>query len=148
MKAELLGINKKAPEPKKKKEKVSYLDEFKKQYAQGKALIGRRRGKEDEKTLDLLQTFKQKIFAEKTSIPQEQSSWTCDLHGMPDCESCRDTFGKEEQMSEEGWLASSLVFQKKKAANVYEPKADDYILIDPRSAPKTVYEKRDLPKKK
>ena len=75
---------------------------------------------------------------EDDKVPQgggkegEEEEWECDLHFVVNCKSCRNTFGEEEEGDEEGWMNAKLVFAKEVGANVYEPKLDDYTVIDPR----------------
>ncbi|KAI9096169.1 cyclophilin-like domain-containing protein [Phlyctochytrium arcticum] len=95
----------------------------------------------DDKTLNLLEKFQKKLqkshqdpgHSEKLSQEKVEDGQECDLHFVINCESCRDSFGAKDEGDEQGWMATSLVFQKEKGANVYEPKVDDYTVIDPRT---------------
>ncbi|KAJ3257915.1 Peptidyl-prolyl isomerase cwc27 [Boothiomyces macroporosus] len=78
----------------------------------------------------------------KTSKPKETKPeptgevWECALHFIPNCSSCRDTFGQVQEEDDDDWMNASLKFEKEIGANVYEPKIDDYTIIDPRQAAK------------
>ncbi|KAJ3180230.1 Peptidyl-prolyl isomerase cwc27 [Geranomyces variabilis] len=93
-------------------------------------------------TLELLKRFQSKLRAPPAPPPSTTSKAAvdpdpagqkeCDLHFVVECESCRDTFGAgDEHVDETGWMASKLVFEKRKAANVY-----DYSVEDPRDGAK------------
>ncbi|KAJ3003590.1 Peptidyl-prolyl isomerase cwc27, partial [Thoreauomyces humboldtii] len=78
-----------------------------------------------------------------TTKPEQKEPVECDLHFVVNCESCRDTFGDsttlhdDDKEDEKGWMGGTLVFEKRKAANVYEPKVDDYTVEDPRKGGKS-----------
>ncbi|KAI8588488.1 peptidyl-prolyl isomerase cwc27 [Geranomyces variabilis] len=122
-----------------KKEKL--LDALRAGYVSAKSK--KMKGGESD-TLDLLKRFQSKLRAppppsitSKAKVDTEVGQKECDLHFVVDCESCRDTFGAgDEHVDETGWMASKLVFEKRKAANVYEPKVDDYSVEDPRDGVK------------
>ncbi|KAJ3295683.1 Peptidyl-prolyl isomerase cwc27 [Borealophlyctis nickersoniae] len=115
----------------------------------GKVVTKRRKGKGgDEDLLSRLNSFRTMLktadrvdagkgagTAEK--LPTEDEDWECDLHFVKGCKSCRDTFGQEEEGDDVGWMAAKLVFAKDVGANVYEPKVEDYTVIDPREGAKT-----------
>ncbi|KAJ3109447.1 Peptidyl-prolyl isomerase cwc27 [Phlyctochytrium planicorne] len=105
----------------------SLVDEFRKQYV-GKAVIGKRPKRGEETLIEELAAFKTKIFRSEPEEDEdaEKPAFVCDLHGMEDCESCRDTFGVEKEGGDRGWLAHKLKFAKDKA-NVFEPSVDDYV---------------------
>jgi peptidyl-prolyl cis-trans isomerase SDCCAG10 len=68
----------------------------------------------------------------KSSKANEVSDWECSLHFIKNCSSCRDTFGETISEDDEDWMAASLHFPKEIGANVFEPKIDDYTVVDPR----------------
>ncbi|KNC96012.1 uncharacterized protein SPPG_08609 [Spizellomyces punctatus DAOM BR117] len=110
----------------------------------GKAISAkRRRVKGETDTLEMLRKFQGKIRDTSSKVshaPARASdadasgeSQECQLHFVRNCASCRDTFGKKEEGDEEGWMATKLVFEKERGANVYEPRVEDYTVIDPRA---------------
>ncbi|KAJ3305831.1 Peptidyl-prolyl isomerase cwc27 [Kappamyces sp. JEL0829] len=64
---------------------------------------------------------------------QDEEAWECSLHFIKNCSSCRANFGQEESDDDDGWMNASLKFEKAVGANVFEPKIDDYTVLDPRS---------------
>jgi peptidyl-prolyl cis-trans isomerase SDCCAG10 len=62
----------------------------------------------------------------------QEDEWECPLHFIKNCSSCRDTFGETVSDDDEDWMTASLKFKKEVGANVYEPKIDDYTVVDPR----------------
>ena len=67
-----------------------------------------------------------------TAGEAKDDEWECDLHFVKGCESCRDTFGQDDDLDDDGWMNATLHFRKVVSANVYEPKVDDYEVVDPR----------------
>ncbi|RKO90942.1 hypothetical protein BDK51DRAFT_43302 [Blyttiomyces helicus] len=61
----------------------------------------------------------------------DDNDWECDLHFIKNCGSCRDTFGQDDEGDDEGWMAAKLVFAKGSGVPAYEPKVEDYVVIDP-----------------
>ncbi|KAJ3075610.1 Peptidyl-prolyl isomerase cwc27, partial [Quaeritorhiza haematococci] len=138
-----------SPSSKSSKKSKSFVDDFRKQYlGGGKALAGKRRkGRDDDDLMAKLDSFRSKLRKaeggergdekkkereDKEEAEAEAEDWVCELHGKKGCKSCRDTFGKDELGDDSGWMAHKLVFEKD-AANVYEPKLDDYVVYDPRA---------------
>ncbi|KAJ1564399.1 Peptidyl-prolyl isomerase cwc27 [Nowakowskiella sp. JEL0078] len=117
-----------------KEKKVSLIEEVQKEFlSQGTAVRhGRRNKSGNVNVYDQLKIFKKQL---KTSMPviadlqNPESEWRCQLHERLNCESCRDTFGEEDDDDGEGWIHTSLKFEKA-PANVYEPKLDDYVVED------------------
>ncbi|KAI8917815.1 peptidyl-prolyl isomerase cwc27 [Powellomyces hirtus] len=133
-----------------KKEKL--LDAFRAGYVEsGKAVPAKRKKvKGETDTLELLKRFQNKLRvpsgtdssasgAKSSHSVKPDEAEECDLHFVRNCESCKDTFGtdKDADADETGWMASKLVFEKPKGANVYEPKVDDYTVEDPRKGTKS-----------
>jgi peptidyl-prolyl cis-trans isomerase SDCCAG10 len=60
----------------------------------------------------------------------------CEIHGIPGCESCRDTTqDAEEDVSDAGWISHKLMFEKDlKGKDLMKRRetVDDYVVIDPR----------------
>ncbi|KAI8854528.1 cyclophilin-like domain-containing protein [Chytridium lagenaria] len=117
----------------------SLVEQFRQKYA-GKAIIGRRPKKGEETLIEELSAFKTKIFRSEPEEEDEAPAYVCDLHGIEECKSCKDTFGTEQKVTDSGWLAHKLRFAKD-SANVYEPSVDDYVYFDPRDDPKNQKEK-------
>jgi peptidyl-prolyl cis-trans isomerase SDCCAG10 len=61
-----------------------------------------------------------------------ENDWECPLHFIKNCSSCRDTFGETVEEDDEDWMNATLQFPKQVGANVFEPKIDDYTVVDPR----------------
>lgn len=61
----------------------------------------------------------------------------CELHSIPGCESCYDTFkDPADEESDQGWMTHKLVFEKDyKGKDLMQrvENVDDYVVIDPRS---------------
>ncbi|KAJ3415919.1 hypothetical protein HDV05_003760 [Chytridiales sp. JEL 0842] len=116
-----------------KKEAVSMVDSFRKQYL-GKATMGKRAKSSEDDLLAQLNSFKSKLFKDPKPTKEDKPEWTCELHGMPGCKSCRSSL-EDDLEDDVGWMAHELHF-KKEAANVFEPTVDDYVLYDPREESK------------
>jgi peptidyl-prolyl cis-trans isomerase SDCCAG10 len=72
--------------------------------------------------------------ADKVSEPITEEK-VCEIHGIPNCESCFDAFGMQEDQNDEGWMGHKLVFAKDlKGKDLMQRKdnIDDYVVIDPR----------------
>lgn len=72
--------------------------------------------------------------ADKDSEPSTDEK-VCNIHGIPNCESCFDAFGMQEEQNDEGWMGHKLVFAKDlKGKDLMQRKdnIDDYVVIDPR----------------
>ena len=135
MQKEIAHISKKDSKTEKKEEKRSILEDMRKQYLKKGVQANKRRKGDEKDILSQLESFRKKITVVEAEPEQEEKEQVrCKLHGVAGCQSCFDTFGKEEGGTDEGWLGHALVF--KKDANVYEPKVDDYVLIDPRAEAK------------
>ncbi|KAJ3158973.1 Peptidyl-prolyl isomerase cwc27 [Geranomyces michiganensis] len=142
VRSEIRSIGAKEEEPAKKPiKKEKLLDALRAGYVSAKSK--KMKGGESD-TLELLKRFQSKLRAPpppttstKSAMDTTAGDKECDLHFIVNCESCRDTFGAgDEQVDETGWMTSKLVFEKRKAANVYEPKIDDYSVEDPRDGAK------------
>nr|KAJ3422340.1 hypothetical protein HK105_000159 [Polyrhizophydium stewartii] len=102
------------------------------------------KGRKQEKALDMLQSFQSQLRSAATpsshdtgvggakqasEITPDNEEWECDLHFIKGCESCRDSFGKDDDDGDDaGWMTATLKFQKPVGANVYEPRVEDYTL--------------------
>lgn len=80
--------------------------------------------------------FQKKLSsAKETAAPEEKKEKkVCQLHDIPNCESCFATL-EEEEMTDEGWISHKLVFDKDlKGKDLMQRKetVDDYVVIDPR----------------
>lgn len=74
---------------------------------------------------------------------EKEKGEPCILHSVPNCLSCRDTFGQQEKEdTDEGWLAHRLVFEKDyKGKDLMQRKddPDDYLVIDPLERKKEAF---------
>ncbi|CAB4443115.1 unnamed protein product [Rhizophagus irregularis] len=89
---------------------------------------------------------------DKTAVPSEtepplkteEDAEPCLLHSVPNCLSCRDTFGESKNdETDEGWLAHRLVFEKDhKGKDLMQRRDDpnDYVVIDPLARKKQAVE--------
>lgn len=81
--------------------------------------------------------FTKKISTAKPlskSIDKKQEK-VCQLHDIPNCESCFDISGQDADETDEGWISHKLVFDKDlKGKDLMQRKetVDDYVVIDPR----------------
>jgi peptidyl-prolyl cis-trans isomerase SDCCAG10 len=141
MKAELRGkLKPKEEKPQKTKKHISLVDQIRNDYLKsGKVTVGKKSKKSDKSFLQM-ENFKS-ILHEKTTTStlkdkksQDKEEKECKLHLIKNCASCVDRFGMEDQGDDddEDWMNTSLVFKKEVGANVYQPKPDDYTVIDPR----------------
>ncbi|CAG8436127.1 13451_t:CDS:2, partial [Rhizophagus irregularis] len=103
----------------KKKAKKSFVQlERQKYLSSGKAASGKRKKGSEADTLEKLKSFLTKIEAAVPSeteppLKTEEDAEPCLLHSVPNCLSCRDTFGESKtDETDEGWLAHRLVFEK------------------------------------
>ncbi|KAI8985184.1 cyclophilin-like domain-containing protein [Pilobolus umbonatus] len=103
--------------------------------------------------LSELMAFKNKLATakeESTSANNKKDRPNCELHGIPNCESCFDSSVlKDDEVTDEGWISHKLVFDKDlKGKDLMQRKetVDDYVVIDPRDreaeAKQIEYEKR------
>lgn len=141
MKAELKGKLKPKEEKvvQKAAKHVSLVDQIRNDYLKsGKVTLGK--GKKTDKSFLQMETFKN-ILHEKSATtthkvkkPEEKVQVECKLHLIKNCASCFDQFGVVDQDDDDDddWMNTSLVFKKEVGANVYQPKPDDYTVIDPR----------------
>jgi peptidyl-prolyl cis-trans isomerase SDCCAG10 len=140
----LQGEIKQIGAPKKKveqqpKQPKTLVEKFREEYLKsGKAMsaIRKDKGSVDEKLNSFASHLKQvekqpKAAVKKVSVAPE-SNWECSLHFIKNCSSCRDTFGEQISDDEDDWMSATLHFPKQVGANVYEPKIDDYTVVDPR----------------
>jgi peptidyl-prolyl cis-trans isomerase SDCCAG10 len=129
-----------APEPAKYKGSVAKLrDEFLKS---GKAIAATRKdakGDIDSKLGAFNAALKQAAKEAKSKSKKDaktsdnaENTWECSLHFIKNCSSCRDTFGEQVSEDDDDWMNASLKFEKEVGANVYQPKIDDYTVVDPR----------------
>jgi peptidyl-prolyl cis-trans isomerase SDCCAG10 len=139
MKAELRG---KLIPKKEKVEKItkhtSLVDQIRNDYLKsGKVTVGKSKKKSD-KSFQQMETFKNilhesTVSATRKHVREKADLGECKLHLIKNCASCFDQFGlHDEDDDDEDWMNTSLVFKKEVGANVYEPKPDDYTVIDPR----------------
>ncbi len=141
LKHQIKNINAPKQEQKQKQaKKQSQVDQFRRQYLEsGRGITRLQKHRQD--TLGQLANFKN-VLKQAYSAPRKEQNqqvvqhddWECDLHFVKNCESCKDTFGLEDNVDDEGWMTSTLKFKKPVSANVFEPKIDDYTVIDPRLA--------------
>jgi peptidyl-prolyl cis-trans isomerase SDCCAG10 len=91
-------------------------------------------------TFKKFQAFQSKLLSAESTEPSGQDTAdqekVCSIHGIPNCESCFDSFGGEgEGDTDEGWMAHKLVFAKDlKGKDLMQRRdnLDDYVVIDPR----------------
>ncbi|CAG8676390.1 12606_t:CDS:2, partial [Acaulospora morrowiae] len=136
-------------EPAKKKIKVSYVEDQRKKYlSSGKALTARRKKGNEAETLEKLKSFQSKLMVaeptEDTPISIDEDAELCILHSVPNCLSCRDTFGQpDKEDTDEGWLSHRLIFEKDhKGKDLMQRRDDpnDYVVIDPLERKKQAIE--------
>ena len=65
-------------------------------------------------TFAKFQAFQSKLMsADSTAVSESNTNEqekVCDIHGIPNCESCFDTFGPQgDEETDEGWMAHKLV---------------------------------------
>nr|CAG8469685.1 5942_t:CDS:10 [Entrophospora candida] len=138
-----------AKESKKKDKKRSYIELQREQYlVSGKAHATKKKKENQDLTLEKLKAFQDKL---DSVLPSEENLKKkveevnlCLLHSVPDCLSCRDTFGEhKEEETDEGWLSHLLVFEKDlKGKDLMQRRddPDDYVVIDPRVRKKQAVE--------
>ncbi|CAG8553827.1 5889_t:CDS:2, partial [Paraglomus occultum] len=134
------------------KKKINYVAlEREKFMKSGKASIGKRKKKSEADILERLRGFQEKlhtVVAEDTVILPLQPDDTelCSLHSVPNCLSCRDTFGQSKATdTDEGWLSHKLVFEKDyKGKDLMQRRDDpnDYVVIDPLERKKQAIEEQ------
>jgi peptidyl-prolyl cis-trans isomerase SDCCAG10 len=91
-------------------------------------------------TFKKFQAFQSKLLSAESTEPMDKDTdeqeKVCSIHGIPNCESCFDTFGDDgEGDNDEGWMAHKLVFAKDlKGKDLMQRRdnLDDYVVIDPR----------------
>ncbi|KAL9541646.1 Peptidyl-prolyl isomerase cwc27 [Mucor bainieri] len=126
------------PEPKKEK-KVSLVALEREKYASKQKKSKKKANKEDDSDVfNKLMAFRQKISSAKpedTSTAKKEQK-ICQLHDIPNCESCFDASMLEEvDATDEGWISHQLIFDKDlKGKDLMQRKetVDDYVVIDPR----------------
>ncbi|CEJ03316.1 hypothetical protein G6F70_008288 [Rhizopus microsporus] len=118
-----------------REKKMSLVEQEREKYAGQK----RKRAKkgDDSDVFNKLLAFQKKLSSvkEETVTPKKELP-PCELHGIPGCESCRDMTNVEDDVSDEGWIAHKLVFEKDlKGKDLMRRRetVDDYVVIDPRS---------------
>ncbi|KAI9289377.1 cyclophilin-like domain-containing protein [Umbelopsis sp. AD052] len=137
----------KEEEAKKKVKKVSLIESERAKYKRtNKAIVGGIKGRKrsqvgnDDDTFKKFQAFQSKLLSAETTEPSgkdaAETEKVCSIHGIPNCESCFDTFGEEgDGDNDEGWMAHKLVFAKDlKGKDLMQRRdnLDDYVVIDPR----------------
>ena len=131
-----------------KKEPLSFIEEMKKDFLKkGKATKGKGLKKEDDllKKMNSFSSFiksaskaKPKSNSITSTAKNEDEEKECALHFVIGCQSCRDTFGNQvDDDDDDGWMNTKLKFKKEVGANVFQPKVDDYTVVDPRDATST-----------
>lgn len=99
--------------------------------------------------MEKLKAFRAKIEVAvpsetETPVKTDEDAVLCILHSVPNCLSCRDTFGEPQQdETDEGWLAHRLVFEKDhKGKDLMQRRDDpnDFIVIDPLARKKQAVE--------
>lgn len=79
--------------------------------------------------------FQKKLSSAKETAPEvKKEQKICQLHDIPNCESCFADVG-EDDVTDEGWISHKLVFDKDlKGKDLMQRKetVDDYVVIDPR----------------
>ncbi|KAI9190575.1 peptidyl-prolyl cis-trans isomerase CWC27 [Polychytrium aggregatum] len=109
----------------------SFVDAFRSQYGGTSSL--RRKGNEGD-VLKTLEAFRLKLRNSDApaSSPRNENGRQdeCRLHGLRNCKSCYSA--DDDEGDDVGWMAHQLKFARE-AANVYEPKVDDYAVFDPRA---------------
>ncbi|KAF8981903.1 Peptidyl-prolyl isomerase cwc27 [Entomortierella lignicola] len=152
-----------------KKQKVSLLQQQREQYkTRGERKGGVKKSKsateeKERKLLEELSAFEAKVFSsarepEPSPAPKRNDEPPCEIHGIPACESCRDTISKKAKTKKAnddegnsegeegeansdsdndiGWMQHKLVFEKdlkgkEVSLSAKKDDADDYIVIDP-----------------
>jgi peptidyl-prolyl cis-trans isomerase SDCCAG10 len=103
--------------------------------------------------LEKLNAFRTKIEVAVPSeaeppLKTEEDIEPCLLHSVPNCLSCRDTFGESQKVdTDEGWLAHRLVFEKDhKGKDLMQRRDDpnDYVVIDPLARKKQAVEEEKV----
>jgi peptidyl-prolyl cis-trans isomerase SDCCAG10 len=125
--------------------KLSYIQEMRQSYLTNKkAVPTRQRARHANQMMEKLSDFQHALKTAKQAAPQhlnqepeetKDDDWECDLHFVKGCGSCRDMHGKSELEDDEGWMQATLKFKKVAddvSVNVFQPKVDDYTVIDPR----------------
>ena len=99
--------------------------------------------------MEKLKAFRAKI---EVAVPSETEPQLkaegdvefCHLHLVPNCLSCRDSFGESQKDdTDEGWLAHRLIFEKDhKGKDLMQRRDDpnDYVVIDPLARKKQAVE--------
>lgn len=124
-----------------------------KMYKERKRLIvgqPRRTAMDEMDTLLALNAFRDKLTRmedplgpgaarrEQTAEPEPLATQLdiCKLHGLVNCQSCRDTFGQGEMAgpeAEEGWLMHRLIFDREAGYRELRTDLDQLQVIDPRT---------------
>ncbi|CAG8502428.1 1502_t:CDS:2 [Funneliformis mosseae] len=134
----------------KKKARKSFIQLERQRYlTSGKAVAAKRKKGKEVDTLEKLKAFRAKIEVAvpsetETPVKTDEDAVLCILHSVPNCLSCRDTFGEPQQdETDEGWLAHRLVFEKDhKGKDLMQRRDDpnDFIVIDPLARKKQAVE--------
>lgn len=140
---------------KKSKRTHSLLEEQRAAYkSKPHAIIGKRKKDQvdDVNTLLTLNAFKEKLQSIDESGRMDPTRLAtadapelakvldiCRLHGLVNCLSCRDTFGRQEEAGgDEGWLMHRLVFDKEHGYRELREDLDSLVVIDPREKSKEI----------
>lgn len=129
-----------AIKPQVKPKFISHIDQMRLDYLKsGRAQSGISKNMDSTAQLGLFTSTlkavqKQSVKKVDAALGDEEHT-ECRLHFIQNCASCHDTFGIEEEDDDEGWMRSTLKFSKNVGANVYQPRVDDYTVIDPRVDP-------------
>lgn len=140
--AQLLGTRKASVTP----AGPSVLEEQRAAYKERRKVIMGKRGRsaaDEMDTLLALNMFRSKLKsadpqatdpARLPAVEPERQLDICKLHGLVNCQSCRDTFGgAKEDGTEEGWLMHRLVFDKDAGYRELRADLDQLQVIDPRA---------------
>jgi peptidyl-prolyl cis-trans isomerase SDCCAG10 len=132
LKRDIKRIDKRSDETKiVEKKKVSSIDQEKEEFMKGKrVLVGKRKVGKETDVLAMLNIFKKKLVKAPVLDESEEKGPVCKLHSVADCKSCKDTFGENEEASEEGWLSHKLKFEVESGIKRDDP--NELMVIDPR----------------
>ncbi|KAI8329180.1 peptidyl-prolyl isomerase cwc27 [Choanephora cucurbitarum] len=127
------------PVPEKKEKKKSLVALERERYvSQQKKKPSKKNKVDDSDVLDQLLAFRKKLSTSQpaTEAESKKEQKICELHDIPNCESCFDAsqFNGEDE-TDDGWISHRLVFDKDlKGKDLMQRKetVDDYVVIDPR----------------
>lgn len=139
----------------------SLLEQQRELYMQkNHVIIGKRRkdAVDDVNTLLTLNAFKEKLHSVDSTTTTKSAKVDptklvgaaqpepakileiCKLHGLVNCLSCKDTFGRQEDgvVTEEGWLMHRLVFDKEVGYREIREELTNLVVIDPKEKAKEI----------